>query len=312
MWKYLYFHDTLVGYKNKILEWGEAFIFCIVLHCAVLIVFFLSNPLNSIKDHRGPAEHVLFIRDFSQEIMSNSTEEGVLTQNVIEGNSHINNLPASNTKLISPYRISQKTSARQGMRPLTKQDVSDKYHQDHVDNQEAVEGQKDISPNPFGPETITTHGDIPQISSFQSSATPEAGQPGAISGENEVAHSRGYGRGQETTTNNPIIKNSDSDSADLLVDYKQYLKKTIESFKRYPKIARRRGDEGKVCINFSLDRSGNLLSCNLEESSGSAILDEAAMQAIRDAAPFSPPPVNARSLVFTIILDFRLSNNSQG
>lgn len=100
----------------------------------------------------------------------------------------------------------------------------------------------------------------------------------------------------------------DVTSGDKLVDYKKYLKNAIESVKQYPRIARRRGDEGKVSVFFELDRSGKLLTSRIELSSGNTVLDEAALQAIQDAAPFSRPPTGSQPLTFVITLDFRLVN----
>ncbi len=95
---------------------------------------------------------------------------------------------------------------------------------------------------------------------------------------------------------------------DELADYKKYLKNTIESVKQYPRIAKRRGYEGKVSVFFELDGLGRLLTSRIERSSGNAVLDEAALQAIQNAAPFSRPPTVNQTLTFVVVLDFRLLN----
>lgn len=111
-------------------------------------------------------------------------------------------------------------------------------------------------------------------------------------------------------TNVAVGENKRATSADILSDYKKYLKASIECAKQYPLIARRRGEEGRVGVVFELDRFGRLLTSRIEMSSGIAVLDEAAIRAVMNAAPFSRPPVEDASLSFMVVLDFKLSNMS--
>ncbi len=59
----------------------------------------------------------------------------------------------------------------------------------------------------------------------------------------------------------------------------------------YPEEARRRNESGHAMVEISLDRAGNLLSVRLDQSSGSDILDAAAMDTVRRAAPYPAPPL---------------------
>ncbi|NKF24311.1 energy transducer TonB [Solimonas sp. C16B3] len=63
---------------------------------------------------------------------------------------------------------------------------------------------------------------------------------------------------------------------------------------------------GEALLQFSLDRSGALLSASLARSSGNRLLDELALRCVRQAAPFPPPPRNlpADALNFTISFHF--------
>ena len=58
----------------------------------------------------------------------------------------------------------------------------------------------------------------------------------------------------------------------------------------YPEEARERGITGKVRLQMRLHPDGSLARVEVLESSGSDILDAAAQQIIRLAAPFSPFP----------------------
>lgn len=60
----------------------------------------------------------------------------------------------------------------------------------------------------------------------------------------------------------------------------------IEAAKQYPWVAQRRRMQGKTRIAFRLSASGRLLSAHIVRSSGFAILDKAAMAAVRNAAPY--------------------------
>ncbi|MFP5382918.1 MAG: energy transducer TonB, partial [Gammaproteobacteria bacterium] len=71
----------------------------------------------------------------------------------------------------------------------------------------------------------------------------------------------------------------------------------------YPPEAREQGLEGNALAVFSLDRDGRILSLRLGKSSGVPVLDEAALETIRRAAPFPPPPAG---LPFAVIEDIYL------
>lgn len=61
----------------------------------------------------------------------------------------------------------------------------------------------------------------------------------------------------------------------------------------YPTLARRRGWSGKVDVAFLIAPDGNVSDLRIEVSSGFPVLDEKALDAVRSAAPFSPPHIAA-------------------
>ena len=65
--------------------------------------------------------------------------------------------------------------------------------------------------------------------------------------------------------------------------------------------------QGTVMLSFSLSIGGDLLSAEVSRSSGMGSLDQAALGALKDAAPFSLPPegVTAEQLRFTIPFTFQ-------
>jgi protein TonB len=59
---------------------------------------------------------------------------------------------------------------------------------------------------------------------------------------------------------------------------------------RYPADARRRGEEGRVMVQFSIDRGGNVRSVRITGSSGYASLDQAAIDLVYASSPVPRPP----------------------
>lgn len=72
--------------------------------------------------------------------------------------------------------------------------------------------------------------------------------------------------------------------------YMSRLKEKIEGIWKYPPEAAARGIYGDLKIKFTIKKDGRLGSIELERTSGHTDLDEAAMQALRDAEPFWPLP----------------------
>jgi protein TonB len=76
----------------------------------------------------------------------------------------------------------------------------------------------------------------------------------------------------------------------------------------YPRAARLRRQEGMPRIGITLDTSGRILALTLVESSGFALLDEAALDMARRAAPFPPPqlPRGTDRATFIVPVQFAL------
>jgi protein TonB len=76
------------------------------------------------------------------------------------------------------------------------------------------------------------------------------------------------------------------DAAAAAVDgaWQQALGIWLAAHKTYPEQARRRGEEGRVAIRFTVNRSGRVLDVSVVGGSGSAALDAAASTLLRGAA----------------------------
>lgn len=74
------------------------------------------------------------------------------------------------------------------------------------------------------------------------------------------------------------------------VSYLASVKQAIEITWLYPEIAKRYGLRGKVLIEFAILANGQLEGVQMIRSSGSSMLDEEAIRALRAAAPFRALP----------------------
>ena len=69
----------------------------------------------------------------------------------------------------------------------------------------------------------------------------------------------------------------------------------------YPRSAQVRGEQGRVRIKIAFSGTGKVLSVDLVQSSGSAILDREAIRIPMKVASFPPPPTHANiELVYPI------------
>ncbi len=87
------------------------------------------------------------------------------------------------------------------------------------------------------------------------------------------------------------------------------VRQRIDRYKNYPYAARRRQVEGRDLVRFVIRPDGTIEGLELVKSSSSNLLDEAAIKAVRDAAPFPgfPREVLSRPLAVEIGLVFELT-----
>ena len=75
----------------------------------------------------------------------------------------------------------------------------------------------------------------------------------------------------------------------------------------YPRSAQLRGEQGSAKIKIAISGAGKVVSVNLVQSSGSAILDREALRIPTKVASFPPPPNRAGiELVYPIV--FRMTD----
>ena len=82
------------------------------------------------------------------------------------------------------------------------------------------------------------------------------------------------------------------------------IKRQIELSWDYPNEAQRKGITGQLTLRFQISRDGNLTNVRLINGSGYNVLDEAALQAVKSAAPYYPFPVTIDRETLAILANF--------
>lgn len=84
------------------------------------------------------------------------------------------------------------------------------------------------------------------------------------------------------------------------VGYFTSMKKSVELVLDYPIDAVRRGIQGKVDLGFIISKDGTVNKIQVIKSSGYEILDNAWVEAIKLASPFSPLPKNMKKEILPV------------
>ncbi|MBC8285221.1 MAG: energy transducer TonB [Nitrospinae bacterium] len=110
-------------------------------------------------------------------------------------------------------------------------------------------------------------------------------------------------------TNNGIPDSSGHDLNTLRKGYSSQVWARVANAKFYPRIARKRGMEGKPVVEFELRSDGQLMNYFIALSSSSKILDKAAMDAVKNGSPYPdiPKPLKLESIRFKLPISFILS-----
>jgi TonB family protein len=108
-----------------------------------------------------------------------------------------------------------------------------------------------------------------------------------------------------TNTENSGTANVENSSESSGKTYFSELQAKIQSEQRYPLEARKRNLEDTVEIEFQLNDQGQITEIHSVSGGKAAILVEAAMDAVRDASPFSAPPAGI-SHDFRIPIEFKI------
>lgn len=90
--------------------------------------------------------------------------------------------------------------------------------------------------------------------------------------------------------------------------WQQQLHAHLAKHKQYPRQARRRNQQGRPTVQFTMTRSGQVLAVSLVSHSGADVLDQEALALIRRAEPLPklPSELGVEQLTLTVPIDFSL------
>lgn len=115
----------------------------------------------------------------------------------------------------------------------------------------------------------------------------------------------GTGGGTDAGTTGNTVTVSDGQRAEMQQIWGSQIRRAIERRKRYPRKAQSRGERGTATISVTIARNGALLGATLIASSGSQLLDTAAMSAVSAASlPAAPSDLQGTQFSFRFRLVF--------
>lgn len=144
--------------------------------------------------------------------------------------------------------------------------------------EDAPETPKPVETPPVQQDTPAPQTTAAPRSEQNTAATPAAPSPGSVASRNAIA------------------------------SWRELLMMRLQQNKRYPRSAEERHEQGVVTLNFTVDRSGKVLSRKIVKSSGVAALDTEVMTMLDRAQPLPafPPAMAQHSINLVVPIRFSL------
>ena len=112
---------------------------------------------------------------------------------------------------------------------------------------------------------------------------------------------------EEAVSKPSLPQQSHTDSEEIQRDLAQ-VKQKVQPHLEYPSQAKKMRLEGETILKFSIFANGSLneISIEIVQSSGKKILDDQAIVALKEAAPFAAPP--KESMTLSVPVSFKLKS----
>jgi protein TonB len=121
-------------------------------------------------------------------------------------------------------------------------------------------------------------------------------------------------KGQDRRTRESLASTAQTASSgigrgrsDESTNYVGLVRAKLVRHKHYPPDAKRKGEEGRAWVSFTIRPDGNVSRVALLRGSGVPSLDSEAQASVRRAAPFPPPPLG-RSVSYRIWINFDINS----
>ena len=168
-----------------------------------------------------------------------------------------------------------------------------------VQKTETKEVTRQVSPSPDNTPATSISDNQPPLPpgmSQDAQDTITSPEPETVSSESNGS-AEGIQKDAVAAPGNAASDIVESAKAGYLKEHFTYIRDSIVEKLSYPHLARKMGWEGKVTISFIIDERGGAEDIKIIESSGFAILDKNAVEAVRKALPFPKPPCRAEIII---------------
>jgi periplasmic protein TonB len=174
--------------------------------------------------------------------------------------------------------------------------------QPHVQQTGVPASQNSVQqPEPdASPEVLKVHA---AATKYQSKRKQKSAPMARLAATSQPASNKS---GANVEQKQPMQVATSGQSARLSRDYRSALLRLIERYKYYPLRARRNGQEGTSTVSFTVNSNGNILGITLARSSGTKLLDLAAIQTIKRIGQAPPLPDGRNRWKFTIPMTYDL------
>lgn len=137
---------------------------------------------------------------------------------------------------------------------------------------------------------------------FEEEQIDQASQTGAVEAEASEASVSGVDAEAQSETAQAESEGLTAEQLAEITEWQKAVVLRIAKAKSYPQAARKKGLEGEVRVKFTIDRYGAVTAREVDVSSGSVLLDEAALEVFDKLDRLPTPPNHLTGESFTLVI----------
>ena len=137
---------------------------------------------------------------------------------------------------------------------------------------------------------------------FEEEQIDQASQTGAVEAEASEASVSGVDAEAQAETAQAESEGLTAEQMAEITEWQKAVVLRIAKAKAYPQAAGKKGLEGEVRVKFTIDRYGAVTAREVEQSSGAAVLDEAALEVFDKLDRLPTPPNHLTGDSFTLVI----------
>ncbi|EBA07814.1 energy transducer TonB family protein [Sagittula stellata] len=137
---------------------------------------------------------------------------------------------------------------------------------------------------------------------FEEEQIDQASQTGAVEAEASESSVSGVDAEAQAETAQAESEGLTAEQLAEVTEWQKAVVLRIAKAKSYPQAARKKGLEGEVRVKFTIDRYGAVTAREVDVSSGSVLLDEAALEVFDKLDRLPTPPNHLTGESFTLVI----------